>query len=42
MDFGTFTFTPDAIAGVVAGFCAAGAALGVLVAALAAMVGTTQ
>jgi len=38
MDFGGFTFTPDGVALVAAGFVAAGAALGLLVAAVGAMV----
>jgi len=38
MDFGTFAFTPDAVATVIAGAASAGALAGVLVAALSAMV----
>lgn len=38
MDFGSFVFTPDAVAVLVAGFLAAGATLGVLVAVLASII----
>jgi len=38
MDFGAFAFTPEDVATVVAGFVAVGATLGVLVAALGAVV----
>jgi len=37
MDFGSFAFTPDAVATVVAGFVVAGVGLGMLVAALNAV-----
>ena len=38
MDFGGWAFTPDHVAGVLAGFVIAGATLGVLLAALSTMV----
>ncbi len=38
MDFGTFAFTPDGVAAVVAGFAVAGVVLGVLVAALGSLI----
>lgn len=38
MDFGSFEFSPDAVATVAAGFVAAGVALGILVAALGSLV----
>lgn len=37
MDFGSFVFTPDAVATTVAGFVAAGAGIGILAASLAAL-----
>lgn len=42
MDFGSFAFTPDGVAAVIAGAASAGAVAGVLVAALAAMVRGVQ